>query len=124
MQGMQRVLIVDSGSSVSILQPGVVCKNIQSTIRAPYGVTGDILPVTGEQQVSFRMGNVSLSHTFLVCTLPTNISGILGMDFLEPIHAVLNMTYYILNKSLTFSRKYVSTSVRQEYGSCDGELKS
>jgi hypothetical protein len=120
MQGMQRLLIVDSESSVSILKPGEVCNSIQSTTRAPYDVTGDILPVTGEQQVSFRMCNVSLSHTFVVCTLPINTSEILGMNFLEPVHAVLNMK----SKSLTFSRKYISTSVTQEYGSCDGELKS
>jgi hypothetical protein len=79
-----------------------------------------IMPVTEEQQVSFRMGNASLSNTFLVCTLSTSASGILGMDLLEPRHAILNMK----SKSLTFSRKYISNSVRKEYGSWDGERKS
>jgi hypothetical protein len=50
------------------------------TNHAPYGVTGDMLKVEGEQTLSFLLDNV-YHHTFLVCKLPTSVAGILGIDF-------------------------------------------
>jgi hypothetical protein len=100
-QGVQRCLAVDSSSWVSIFQPSVVDNKIDSTIRALYGVTEAVLPVEGEQGVPFHMGKPSFSHTFLVCTLPTKASGILGMEFLEPRHAILDLKNCILTLSTT-----------------------
>jgi hypothetical protein len=98
---------VDSGSSVSILQVGVVSNQIQSTIRAPCGATVDVLPVRGEQQVSFHVGDASFSHSFLVCTLQTDASGVTGMDFLKPRHAILNLAGHRLT---TYTEKTTELS--------------
>jgi hypothetical protein len=63
-QGVQRILIIDSGSCCSILQPDIADYPLGCTNRAPYGVTGDMLKVEGEQTLSFLLDNVSYHHTF------------------------------------------------------------
>jgi hypothetical protein len=52
-EGEQRKLIVDTGSNVSILQPGVSRIRTSATPVRPYGLTGEILDVKGQQHVSF-----------------------------------------------------------------------
>jgi len=73
-QGAERILNVDSGSSCSLLQPGVAEVPLESTTFEPFGVTGDSLDIVGEQQVLFQMGGVTFSLSFLVLQI-TNISG-------------------------------------------------
>jgi hypothetical protein len=90
-QGAERILIVDSGSSCSLLQPGVAEVPLESTIFEPFGVTGDSLDIVGEQQVLFQMGRVKFSHWFLVCKLPTSADGIIGLNFLTPRQARLDL---------------------------------
>jgi hypothetical protein len=57
----------------------------------PFGVTGDNLAVKGEQNVTFQIGKATFKHTFLVSRLPTMAAGILGVNFLTPRHAVLDL---------------------------------
>jgi hypothetical protein len=64
-QGAERILISDSGSSCSLLQPGVAEIPLESTTFEPFGVTGDSLGIVGKQQVLFQMGTVSFNHPFL-----------------------------------------------------------
>ena len=63
-QGAERILIVDSGSSCSLLQPGVAGIPLESTTFVPFGVTGDSLDIVGEEQVLFQMGRVKFNHSF------------------------------------------------------------
>ena len=56
-QGTERTLVIDSGSSCSLLQPGVAEVPLESTTLEPFGVTGDSLDIVGEQQVLFQMGS-------------------------------------------------------------------
>jgi len=63
-QGAKRNLIVDSGSSCSLLQPGVAEIPLESTTFETFGVTGDSLDIVGEQQVLFQMVRVTFSHSF------------------------------------------------------------
>jgi hypothetical protein len=42
-------VIIDTGSSVSILQPGASDSDMQVTAVKPYGVTGEALDVRGKQ---------------------------------------------------------------------------
>jgi len=42
-EGMSRSLILDTGSKVSILQPGVLRGDVKVTTMKPYGVTGKVL---------------------------------------------------------------------------------
>ena len=89
--GAERILTVDSGSSCSLLQPEVVEVPLESTTFEPFGVTEDSLDIVGEQQVLFQMGKVTFNHLFLVCKLPTSADGIIGLNFLTPRHARLDL---------------------------------
>ena len=90
-QGKERILIIDSGSSCSLLQPGVAELPLERTSFEPFGVTGDSLDILGEQQVPFQMGTVTFNHLFLVCKLPTFADGIIGLNFLMPRQAKLDL---------------------------------
>jgi len=83
-EGVERSLIIDTGSDVSILQPGV-SNTSMSTILRLYGVTGETLDVKGRQAASLGLGGRKFGHTFLVCPLPTEAAGLLGTDFLEEV---------------------------------------
>jgi hypothetical protein len=54
-------------------------------------VTGDNLAVQGEQSISFLMGGAMFRHTFVLSQLPTTAAGILGVNFLTPKQAVLDL---------------------------------
>jgi hypothetical protein len=82
-EGVDRSLIIDTGSDVSILKPGISNANIRDTILRLYGLTGETLDVKGRQTVSLGLGGRKFDHTFLVCSLPTEAAGLLGTDFLE-----------------------------------------
>jgi hypothetical protein len=90
-QGVERILIIDSGSSCILLQPGVEAVPVESTTFVPFGVTGDSLNIAGAQQVSFQMGNVTFNHSFLICKLPTSAADINGLNFLTPQQARLDL---------------------------------
>ena len=89
-EGVTRSLIVDTGSSVSILQPRVSSSEVKVTSLKPYGVTGKALDIKGRQSVSFELGGREYNHTFLVCALPTEAAGLLGRDFLEEACIVID----------------------------------
>ena len=52
-EGEQRSLIIDTGSSISIPQPGVSRSEVTTTVINPCGVTGQVLDVKGRQSLSF-----------------------------------------------------------------------
>jgi len=78
-----RVLIIDTVSNISILQPGVSKSVVRLTDMRSYGVTGETIHVKGRQVVSLVLGGREFNHQFLVCSLPTDEEGVLGMDFLK-----------------------------------------
>jgi len=82
-QGTEQILIVDSGSSCSLLQPGVAEVPLESTTFEPFGVTGNSLGILGEQQVLFQMGRVTFSHSFLVFKFPVSADGVMRLDFFD-----------------------------------------
>ena len=82
-EGVEWSLIVDTGSDVSILQPGISKASIRNTTLRPYGVSGETLDVKGRQTVSLSLGERKFDHTSLVCPLPTEAAELLGTDFLE-----------------------------------------
>ena len=49
--GHFRTVLVDTGSSISLIKPGVSKTKISRTSVTPFGVTGDELRVEGEQSV-------------------------------------------------------------------------
>ena len=80
-EGVSRRLILDSGSNVSVLQPGVSRSDVRVTAQKPHGVTGDLLDIKGLQTVSFSLNGREYSNAFLVCPLPTEAAGLFGTDF-------------------------------------------
>jgi hypothetical protein len=50
--GMSRSLILDTGSTISILQPGMSRSDVHVTAVEPYGVIEDILDIRGRQLLS------------------------------------------------------------------------
>ena len=89
-EGVRRRLIIDTGSNVSIMKPGVASSDISATPLKPFGVTGKTLDVRGRQTVTFKLGGREFKHTFLVCQLPTDAAGLLGADFLEEAGAIIS----------------------------------
>jgi hypothetical protein len=65
------------------MQPGISGSVVQVTHIQPYGVTGEVLSIKGQQTVSFVVDGREFNHTFLVCSLPTDAAGLLGTDFLN-----------------------------------------
>jgi hypothetical protein len=80
-EGEMKMLIIDTGSNISILQPRISKSVMRHTDMRPYGVTGETLVVKGRQIVSFVLGGREFNHQFLVCTFPTEAEVLLGMDF-------------------------------------------
>jgi hypothetical protein len=89
-EGSSRRFIVDTGSTVSIIQPGVSGRDVTTTNLAPFGVTGKELEIMGEQEVNFRINNVKYQQKFLICGLSTEADGILGTDFILAYDVQLN----------------------------------
>jgi len=53
-QGAEQILIVESGSSCSLLQPGVAEVPLKSTTFEPFGVTGNSLGILGNSKFYFK----------------------------------------------------------------------
>jgi len=92
------VILVDTGSSVSLIQPGVSASQLNQAVVTPFGVTGDELRVKGEQRVTFTLNGKEFVHVFCVCTIATEVDAILGMDFLRTAEACLDFD----NRELRF----------------------
>ena len=89
-EGRPRVCLVNTGSSVSLVQPGVSASRLDRAIVTPFGVTGDELRVKGEQRVTFTINGQEFVHTFCVCNIATEADAILGVDFLRKADACVD----------------------------------
>jgi len=89
-EGMSRGLILVTGSTISILQPGVSRSEVHVTALEPYGVTGDFLDLRGQQSVTFRLNGREFTHSFLVCLFPTKAAGLLGTNYLERLGTIVD----------------------------------
>jgi hypothetical protein len=89
--GTQREFVLDTGSGISLIQPGVYSSEVKPTNLSPFGVTGKELEIKGVQDVQFHLGRKKFSHQFCVCSLPTEADGTLGVDFLAGKKANLNL---------------------------------
>ena len=69
-EGVSRRLIIDTGSNVSIMQPGISTSAVEATHIRPYGVTGEVLDIKGQQIVSFVVDRREFNHRF--CVLATH----------------------------------------------------
>ena len=88
--GRFRTVLLDTGSSISLIQPGVCGTEINRATVTPYGVTGEELRVKGEQRVIFTINGETYTHDFCVCSVATEDDAILGTDFLLKMDARLD----------------------------------
>jgi hypothetical protein len=55
MDGHTRTFLVDTGSSLSLIQPGISPVQLTRAEVTPYGVNGDQLNIKGEQNLRFQI---------------------------------------------------------------------
>jgi hypothetical protein len=84
-------LLIDSGGNVSVIKPGIVASEIRTTETIARGITGNILKVMGTQVVMFNVAKRVYTHEFLVASLDTEYSGILGVDVLRHMGARVDL---------------------------------
>jgi hypothetical protein len=88
--GIARILILDTSLRIPILQPGVSRGGVRVTSAKSCRVTGNFLEKGGQRSVSLTMNVREYSHTFLVCSLSADAADLLGADFLEKAGAVID----------------------------------
>jgi hypothetical protein len=91
MVGHLRPFLVDTGSSVSQVQPGISSEKMTRAEVAPYGITGDELNIKGEQNLKFNINGQLYRHKFCVCALSTDADAIVGTDFLSKVNAKIDL---------------------------------
>jgi hypothetical protein len=121
LDGTQRRVIVDTGSSISLIQPGVSCSLVKETSILPIGITGNELPLRGEQMLGFCLDNRAFYHRFGVCTLPTEADDLLGTDFLAAINARIGFANQRLE--VNPSPQYSQSPVHRPFSNCIGETE-
>ena len=85
-EGTSRSLILDTGSTISILQPGVSRSDVHVTAVEPYSDWG--CP-RQRATVTFRVKGREFTHS-LVCPLPTKAAGLLCTDYLDRLGAIVD----------------------------------
>jgi len=120
-RGISREFIVDSGSNVSLIQPGICRSEVRPSNTTSFGVTGDVLDILGKQDVQFSVNIWNYGHTFCVCSLPKEADGILGMDFLSEMNASLDVgrQELRLRKRPMSNRGFVSRRTRRANSETD-----
>jgi hypothetical protein len=77
---MAKRFILDIGSNVSIMQPGISTGDVRVTSVKPCGDWEN--PRHERTAVCyFYVERGEYKHSFLVCQLPTDAAGLLGTDF-------------------------------------------
>jgi len=82
-EGRSHLVLVDSGASLSVMQPGVSDAELRPTQTVARGLTGNKFKTTGIQAITFRRGSKTFKHEFLIARLVVDYSGILGVDILR-----------------------------------------
>jgi hypothetical protein len=75
-RGIQRILVIDSGSSYCTLQQWVSKATVKCTSVNLFGITGDNPAVNGKQKVSFHVREVICKHIFLASEIPTHYNAV------------------------------------------------
>jgi hypothetical protein len=83
LEGVVRRFVIDTGSTISLIQPGISRAKVAKTDIAPIGITGKVLPLQGEQEIEFTIAGKAVRQRVGVCALPTEAEGLLGTDFMK-----------------------------------------
>jgi len=67
-EGVERRLILDTGSNISIMQPGISGSAVEVTYIQTYELTGEVLNIKGNTLFFFFVvDGREFSYTFLMC---------------------------------------------------------
>jgi hypothetical protein len=80
---------------------------LRVTITEPYGVTGVVLDIKGEQSVSFMLEGREFKHPFLICSFPTDTADLVGTDFMTSLGAVIDLDCGVLTSKCKVPRGYI-----------------
>jgi hypothetical protein len=89
-EGRPCIILVDTGSCTSLIQPDVCSAELNRTSVTPFGVTGDELRVKGKQMATFTINWETYNHEFCVCNVATDADAIVGTDFWMKMDAHLD----------------------------------
>jgi hypothetical protein len=89
--GAYHQVLVDSGTSVSVMKPGIVASEIRTTETAARGITEARLKIMGTQVIIFKVGKRMFTHEFLIAPLDAEYSGVLGIDVLSRMEASVDL---------------------------------
>jgi hypothetical protein len=89
-RGATKEFIVDSGSGVSLIKPGVYHSDRKPSATTLFRSDGGRARGYGRTGVRFSVNNCDYRHTFCVCYLPTDADGIFGTRFLARANASLD----------------------------------
>jgi hypothetical protein len=64
MNGHTRTFLLDTGNSLSLIQPGISPVLLTRAEVTPYGFTGDQLNIKGEQDLRFQINGQMYCHSF------------------------------------------------------------
>jgi hypothetical protein len=69
LEGRSREFIIDTESSMCLIQPGTSRVEVNKTNKAPVGITGDELPLKGEQFIELTLGGkvFSIASAYAYC---------------------------------------------------------
>lgn len=95
-------MMVDSGCSQSIISPKALKKVPESSYTKPIKVIGSGIladgskaPLTGSTMMEFELNSKIFRHMFLIGNLNSQV--LLGLDFMEENHCMLDFTNATLN---------------------------
>jgi len=72
---------VDTGSNISLIQPGVCSSEVRATSISRFGVTCDKLEMKGVQDVQVNLSDRNYLYKFLFFLYSNRRDGNIGMDF-------------------------------------------
>ena len=84
-------LLVDTGAQISVLKnpiPGIALEPSRLKAR---GVTGQSLTVLGEQELLCNLKGTKVRHRFTVAPIDTDHEGLIGLDLLKKLSAIVNV---------------------------------
>ncbi|BES97085.1 Hypothetical protein NTJ_09899 [Nesidiocoris tenuis] len=125
-----RSVVVDTGAQASVLNRPVSGIPIEPTMTCATAADGRVLELRGQQIIDVKLGSHHIRHPFLILSERSHGLDLLGLDFLQKIPLLIDLTKMRLIPLLTNSTiskietaaedfNLFSTSVTktQEYGS-------
>ena len=108
---MEVDIMLDSGSSVSLIQEGVVTDFLGEKTPSPVGLTlvsaaGEDIPVLGCITVPLGIGSLQVSHSLIIVQ---SLIGpvILGLDFLQKHRNMISTSHIVIDQKIAMQMHFL-----------------